>query len=204
MIIGLTGGIACGKSTVAAMLVSRGAALVDADHLAREATAPGSMGLQQIAERFGLDMLQMDGALDRKRLGVMVFNDEKALKDLEAILHPHIRAEISVKMHELDKLEPDRLVVVDVPLLYESGMKSMFPQIMVVYVPRDIQLKRLMLRDGLSEEQAQQRLKVQMPIEEKKVLADILIDNSDSLEATEQQIDEFWHRKELSGSEGIT
>ncbi|MBC8079748.1 MAG: dephospho-CoA kinase [Gorillibacterium sp.] len=198
MIIGLTGGIACGKSTVAAMLADRGAAIVDADQLARESAAPGSLGLQQIVEHFGSDMLQGDGTLDRKRLGNVIFNNESARKDLEAILHPLIRLKMHERMNELDGHQPNRLVVVDVPLLYESGMDSMFPEIMVVYVPRDIQLKRLMQRDGITEEQAQLRLLAQMPIEDKKLLADILVDNSQGLQETEQQIDKFWQRKELS------
>ncbi len=197
MNIGLTGGIACGKSTVAAMLVRRGALLVDADQIAREVVLPGSPVLAQVAERFGQAVLLADGSLNRKKLGEFVFGNAAARKDLEAILHPPIRAIMKERMSRYEREHPDRLVVVDVPLLYESGLQHMFSEVMVVYVPKEIQVERLMKRDGLSPEQAAERLNAQMPIEEKKKLADVVIDNSGTLEHTERQIEEFWRRKGL-------
>lgn len=199
MIMGLTGGIACGKSTVAAMLVARGAALIDADVLAREAVQPGTDGLARVAAAFGQDVLAPDGSLDRKRLGAVIFGDEAARKELEGILHPVIRTRMEAKMAEHERFAPDKLLVVDIPLLYESGMDELFAawEIMVVYIPQELQLKRLMERDGLSADAARQRLAAQLPIEAKRQRADIVIDNAGALEATAQQIDQFLRRKGL-------
>jgi dephospho-CoA kinase len=198
MNIGLTGGIACGKSTVSAMLASRGAILIDADRIAREVVEPGSPALSQVAERFGQAVIQADGSLDRKKLGELVFTDSAARKDLENLLHPSIRALMRERMELSEKLHPGKLVVVDVPLLYESGLQHMFSQVMVVYVPREVQLERLINRDGLTREQAEKRLQAQMPIELKKEQADFVVDNQGSLGETEQLVDEFWARKGLT------
>lgn len=197
MNIGLTGGIACGKSTVASLLVKRGANLVDADQIARDVVLPGSPVLAQVAERFGREILFEDGSLNRKKLGGMIFNDEAARKQLEGLLHPPIRASMRDQMARFELLQPDKLVVVDVPLLYESNLSSMFEQVMLVYIPSELQLKRLMARDSITQDQAEKRLQSQMPIESKRSLADIIIDNSGTLEETEKQLDEFWNRKGL-------
>ncbi|WP_426452091.1 dephospho-CoA kinase [Paenibacillus sp. S-38] len=198
MNIGLTGGIACGKSTVADMLVRRGALLVDADRIAREVVEPGTPALARVIERFGEDLLLPDGSLHRKKLGERVFGNPEALKDLEGLLHPPIRAAMRERMQALEAEHPDKLVVVDVPLLYESGLQGQYEQVMVVYVPRTLQLQRLMKRDGISEEAAGRRLQAQWDIEEKRRLADILIDNSGTPEATDDQIERFWHERGLS------
>jgi len=192
MKIGLTGGIACGKSTVAAMLARRGAAVIDIDRIAREVVEPGRPALAAIAEKFGQAVLQPDGTLDRKKLGAIVFADPAKRKELERITHPAIRAEMKDRMRRFEEEDPDRLIVVDVPLLFESGLESYFDKIMVVYVPRDEQKRRLMARDSLTEEEAEQRLKAQMDIEEKKRRADIVIDNSGPLDETERQLDRIW------------
>jgi dephospho-CoA kinase len=198
MNIGLTGGIACGKSTVSAMLVKRGALLIDADRVAREVVEPGSPVLAQVAAQFGQAVLQPDGSLNRKQLGEIVFADAEARKALEGLLHPSIRALMRERMGSFEQLHPDKLVVVDVPLLYESGLQAGYQQVMVVYVPEAIQLERLMQRDQLTLAQAKQRLQSQMPIEQKKKLADILINNCGTLAETERQIDDFWLRKGLT------
>jgi len=198
MNIGLTGGIASGKSTVARMLVESGAALVDADRIAREIVEPGQPPLAQIVERFGQAVLHEDGTLNRKKLGEIVFADEAKRKALEAITHPAIRAVMRERMDKLQREAPKRLVVVDVPLLYESGLQSLFEEVMVVYVPRSLQLERLMKRDGLSKADAERRLNAQMDIEEKKRLADIVIDNSGSLEDTALQLERFRKAKGLA------
>jgi dephospho-CoA kinase len=198
MNIGLTGGIASGKSTVARMLVESGAALVDADRIAREIVEPGQPPLAQIVERFGQAVLHEDGTLNRKKLGEIVFADEAKRKALEAITHPAIRAVMRERMDKLQREAPNRLVVVDVPLLYESGLQSLFEEVMVVYVPRSVQLERLMKRDGLSKADAERRLNAQMDIEEKKRLADIVIDNSGSLEDTALQLERFRKAKGLA------
>jgi dephospho-CoA kinase len=195
MNIGLTGGIACGKSTVASMLVNLGAILIDADQLAREVVMPGRPALQQIADRFGPEVILPDGTLHRKALGAIIFNEPAARKDLDAITHPQIRLAMWDQMHQAEEAYPDKLVVVDVPLLYESKLQAYYQKVMVVYVPERVQLQRLIERDGLSLEAAGQRLQAQMPIEQKKLLADIVIDNSGSLADTEKQIQKFWQRK---------
>lgn len=192
MNIGLTGGIACGKSTVAAMLAQRGAIVIDADRIAREVVLPGMPALAAIAERFGPEVLAPDGALDRKRLGAIVFGDEAARRDLEGLLHPPIRALMRERKERFEREAPDKLVVLDIPLLYESKLESMVSRVMVVYCPREVQLERLMQRDKLTPGQAEARLSAQLPIEDKRRLADIVIDNSGSIEQTERQVDAFW------------
>jgi dephospho-CoA kinase len=178
MNIGLTGGIACGKSTVSAMLVDRGALLVDADQIARDVVEPGSPVLEQVAAHFGQAVLQR--------------------KQLEGILHPPIRKMIRDQMEAYERQFPDKLVVVDIPLLFESNLSYLFEQVMVVYVPRHIQLERLMARDGLTESAANSRIEAQMSIEEKRKLADIVIDNSGTWEDTYAEVERFWLGKGLS------
>lgn len=197
MNIGLTGGIATGKSTVAKLLTERGANLIDLDKIAREVVEPGQPALHAIAERFGQAVLQPDGSLDRKKLGAVVFSDLEERKALEAITHPAIRAVMKERMARYEAEEPDRLVVVDVPLLFESKLESYFEQVMVVYVPRETQLRRLIERDALTPEEADKRLAAQMDIEEKKRRADILIHNTGTPEDTDRQIDRFWREKGL-------
>ncbi|RRJ64724.1 dephospho-CoA kinase [Paenibacillus oralis] len=197
MNIGLTGGIATGKSTVSRMLVRKGAVLIDADVIAREIMEPGHPVLAAVAERFGQAVLHPDGTVNRKKLGEIVFASPEERKALESLTHPAIRAEMRKRMAELEAESPRRLVVADIPLLYESGLERLYERIMVVYVPRDVQLSRLMQRDGLSREEAERRLNAQMDIELKKERADILIDNSRGLDETERQIDEFWRDQGL-------
>ncbi|TDG00861.1 dephospho-CoA kinase [Paenibacillus piri] len=197
MNIGLTGGIACGKSTVSGMLVQHGALLVDADRIAREVVEPGSPALALIVERFGGDMLNGDGTLNRKKLGETVFGNPEALQDLQSITHPSIRALMRERVKQYERQHPDKLVVADIPLLFESGLQEQYDEVMVVYVPRHVQLDRLIWRDGLSVEQAEQRLLAQMDIEQKKELADIVIDNEGTLEHTESQVEQFLRERGL-------
>lgn len=195
MNIGLTGGIASGKSTVSAMLVQKGAALIDADQIAREVVLPGSPVLDQVFQRFGQALRMENGALDRKKLGEIVFADASARKDLEALLHPPIRNIMKERMQQWEQAEPNRLVVVDVPLLFENNLQGMFAQTVLVYVPEEVQLERLMIRDGLGRDAARRRIDAQMSIERKKDFADVVIDNSGALDQTEIQIDEFLRGK---------
>jgi dephospho-CoA kinase len=153
--------------------------------------------LAAVSERFGPGVLNADGTLNRKKLGEIVFSNPEERKALEALTHPAIRAEMKQRMEELEAADPHRLVVADIPLLYESGLDPLYERIMVVYVPREVQLTRLMLRDGLSKEAAEQRINAQMDIEIKKERADILIDNSGGLEETKRQIDDFWRDQGL-------
>lgn len=194
MNIGLTGGIATGKSTVSSMLTRKGALLVDADVIAREVMLPGHPVLAEVAAYFGQDVIQADGQLDRKKLGEIIFHDEKKRQALNEITHPAIRREIRKQMTDYEAAYPDRLVVVDIPLLYESELQSLFEKVIVVYVPREIQLHRLMERDNITKERAEARLNSQMDIEQKKQLADEVIDNSGTLEKTSFQVDELWKR----------
>ncbi|MFD2699888.1 dephospho-CoA kinase [Paenibacillus shunpengii] len=198
MNIGLTGGIATGKSSVSRYLVSLGAILIDADQIAREVMLPGHPVLAAVIERFGQAVLNEDGTLHRKKLGEIVFGNSAELKALNDITHPAIRLEMQERMRMFEQEQPDKLVVSDIPLLYESGLSEQFEQVMVVYVPAEIQLKRLMERDGISEADALSRLNAQMDIEEKKRRADIVIDNSGTMEETKAQIIKFWHDKGLS------
>jgi dephospho-CoA kinase len=198
MNIGLTGGIACGKSTVSAMLVSRGALLVDADQIARDVVQPGSPVLEQVAAHFGQAVIQEDGSLHRKKLGEIVFGNTEARKQLEHILHPPIRKMIREQMEVYEKQFPDKLVVVDIPLLFESDLSFMFKEVMVVYVPPHIQVERLMRRDNITESAANNRINAQMSIEEKRKLADIVIDNSGTWEDTFAEVERFWLGKGLS------
>ncbi|HZG57724.1 dephospho-CoA kinase [Paenibacillus sp.] len=197
MNVGLTGGIACGKSTVSRMLAARGAAIVDADLIARDVVRPGQPALAEVRAAFGAEVFAEDGTLDRKRLGAVVFADEASRKRLEGILHPRIREEIARQMLAWNRTEPERLVVVDIPLMYESGLdkRYAFEDILVVYVPRRVQLERLMRRDGLSLEEAERRIDAQLSIEKKRELADVVIDNSGDLAETERQVEAYMARR---------
>ncbi|MEK4187274.1 MULTISPECIES: dephospho-CoA kinase [unclassified Paenibacillus] len=198
MIIGLTGGIASGKSTVSALLVNKGARLVDADVIAREVMLPGHEVLAAAAKQFGKEILFSDGTLNRAKLGEIVFQDPVALQTLNNLTHPAIRQEIKNRMYSMEQEEPKRLIIVDIPLLFESGLESLFHEIVVVYVPREVQIARLMERNRLSLEEAEARLNAQMDIEQKRNKADYIIDNSGDLAYTEQQVAVFWDRLGLS------
>lgn len=195
MIIGLTGGIASGKSTVSSLLIKRGAALVDADRIAREVVRPGEPALDEIARVFGQAVIAENGTLDRKKLGALVFAAPEERKRLESILHPAIRQRMKEQMAQLEQEDPNRLIVVDIPLLYESGLDTMFEEILLVYVTPELQLERLMHRDGMSAEEALGRLRAQWPIDDKRALASVIIDNSGTVEQTRQQVMDYWDRK---------
>ncbi|MBD8500219.1 dephospho-CoA kinase [Paenibacillus arenosi] len=197
MNIGLTGGIASGKSTVSQLFVQYGARLVDADRIAREVVLPGSAVLEQIAERFGSEMLLPDGTLDRKRLGEIIFQDPVERRALEQITHPAIRKQMMDQMKQYELEDPKRLVVVDVPLLYESGLDELFQEVVVVYVPASIQLERLKERDRLTEEEAYTRIRTQMSLEEKRERADWIIHNDKDRTETERQVRLFLQEKGL-------
>lgn len=190
-LIGLTGGIGSGKSTVARMLAQRGAAVVDADLLAREVVAPGRPALAEIAAEFGESVLLPDGRLDRAALGAVVFADAARRERLNAITHPRVGALMQERIAAA--LASDApLVVVDIPLLFEGARQSLFEGVLLVWVPPDVQLHRLVERDGMAEDEAQARVAAQMPIDDKRGLATWVIDNSGPLDATERQVDQWW------------
>ncbi|MFC4809360.1 dephospho-CoA kinase [Paenibacillus sp. GCM10023250] len=197
MKLGLTGGIACGKSTVSAMLVSRGAKLVDADQAAREVVLPGEPALAAIVAEFGQAVLNADGTMNRSEVGKLVFNDRERLSKLEAILHPAIRNRMWTQIRAHEAEDPKQLIIADIPLLYETGQADLYDAVMVVYAPRTAQAERLVARNGLTREEAERRIALQMDIEEKRRLADFVIDNSGTLDDTRRQVDLFWQEQGL-------
>ena len=190
-LIGLTGGIATGKSSVDSMLAARGATVIDADVLAREAVLPGEPTLERVVLRFGTGVLLPDGTLDRRALAAIVFADPSARHDLERITHPRI-IEVSQQRIAAGLASDTPLVSVDIPLLYEGERESTFPGVLVVYAPPEVQIQRLLERNGLNEAAARQRLDAQLPIDEKRRRATWVIDNSGDLDATERQVDAWW------------
>lgn len=193
MIVGLTGGIACGKTTVSNLFKDKGCPIVDADQVAREVVEPGELGLSQVVERFGTGVITEDGTLNRKKLGQIVFSDEAARAELNAILHPLIQKRMQEKKEQALKLAPP-FVIMDIPLLYENGHENTMDIVIVVYVPASVQLERLMLRDGFSRQEAKKRIASQMDIEEKKKRADFIIDNTGTFEDTKQQVEKIYSR----------
>ena len=190
-IIGLTGGIASGKSSVAQMLRGKGVPVVDADQLAREAVAPGSTGLLEIVNQFGPEVLTASGELDRPRLGARVFSDAAARHRLNAIIHPQVAA-LAAEKAAACAAEGHPWMVYEVPLLFENGLEaSMFATILVA-LPEKEQERRLMLRDQLSLEEAQQRIRAQMPLAEKTKRATHVLDNSGTRDASARQLRKIW------------
>jgi dephospho-CoA kinase len=190
-LIGLTGGIATGKTTVNRMLAARGAAVIDADELAREAVRPGEPTLERVVEHFGAGILHADGSLDRARLGAIVFADPTARRDLEAITHPRI-LELMQERIAAAMAGDAPLVVVDIPLLFENGRETLFEGVLLVYAPPDIQVRRLHERNQLDETAALHRLSAQLPIDEKRARATWVIDNRGSPDATQREVDAWW------------
>jgi len=188
MILGLTGGIATGKSTVTAMLRERGIPVIDADQIAREVVEPGKPAYEAILRHFGRDILLENGQIDRKKLGEIVFSDESERQKLNTIVHPEVRR---VMRQEAEAAEANgaEIVFMDIPLLYESKLQYLVEKIVVVFAPSEMQLARMMERDELDEEQAHKRLRAQFPIDQKKLDADFLIDNSQTREETERQVE---------------
>ncbi|NLE97411.1 MAG: dephospho-CoA kinase [Propionibacterium sp.] len=180
----LTGGIASGKSAVADMLRERGATIIDSDVLAREVVEPGTEGLRRVVERFGESILTPDGALDRAALGRVVFNDAAARADLNAITHPLVR-ERAVALEEA----AEGLVIQVIPLLVEADLVDGFGRVIVVDVPEDVQLGRLMARDGSSRQEARSRIDAQAGREERLAVADHVLDNSGGPDETLRQVE---------------
>ncbi|WCK55523.1 dephospho-CoA kinase [Aneurinibacillus sp. Ricciae_BoGa-3] len=193
MIIGLTGGIACGKSTVSRLLAEREARIIDADIIAREVVRPGEPAWSLIVDRFGQNILLENQQLDRIKLGSIVFSDEAARLDLNAIIHPAVRKRMK-ELTEAAEQEGVPLIVLDIPLLFESKLEYMVEKVVVVHCTPEQQLERLMERNGFSREEALRRIASQMPVEEKKSRADYCIDNSGTLFDTELQVDELVER----------
>ena len=185
--LGLTGGIASGKSTVADLFKQAGYPVIDADVIARQIVAPNSLALKKIALRFGREMIQADGTLNRKALGAKVFGHPQALADLNAIEHPYIRVALTKALDEAVASGVD-LVVGDIPLMYETQWENYFDGVAVVNIPPKLQLERLMARDNLTLDEAQARIASQMPLADKVAKADFVIDNSLGQQMREVQV----------------
>ncbi|CAO0821002.1 23S rRNA pseudouridine1911/1915/1917 synthase [Desulfarculales bacterium] len=190
--VGLTGGIATGKSTVARMFVELGAHLVDTDLLARQAVEPGSRALAEITAAFGADILDAGGGLDRQALRDLVFVDGQARARLNAIVHPRVAELLEAQLRRLVTLDIGGVVLIDVPLLFETNWQGRYAAVVLVYAPASVQVQRLMSRDHVGDREAQTALNVQMDIEEKRRLAQFVVDNSGGLEETLKQVKAIW------------
>ena len=187
MILGVTGGIATGKSSVAELFRERGVPVVDADQLAREAVRPGTEALRAISNRFGEDILCFDGTLDREKLARIVFADESARRDLNGILHPAIARMAESTLAGIVASGAEHIVY-EAPLLYEAGAENRVDKVLVVTARPDVQKKRLMIRDGIDSASADARIAAQMSLDEKVERADFVVDNSDSRDGTTRQV----------------
>ena len=193
-VIGLTGGIASGKSTVSNILKKAGAVIIDADRIARDVVKKGLPAYQEIRDTFGDNVLSPDGEIDRSVLGDIIFNDPQKKQLLNRIVHPYVSKETNFQLKHIEKTHPNTIVILDIPLLMEAQMHKDFSDIIVVYVPEHTQIERLMQRDGISKADARARIHSQMPIEEKKDLATIVIDNSGTRENTRKQTLDIFQR----------
>jgi dephospho-CoA kinase len=195
--IGLTGGIGSGKSTVSALLAARGAVIVDADRIAREVVEPGTPGLARIVEAFGEPVRAADGSLDRAALAAVVFADPEARRQLDGIVHPLVRARAA----ELAAAAPPGAVVVnDVPLLVETGQASSYDLVLVVEADPATRVSRLVQR-GLTAEDARSRMAVQASDEQRRAVADVVLDNSGTAEQLVEQVDRFWAERVAPATE---
>jgi dephospho-CoA kinase len=191
ILVGLTGGIGAGKSTVSAMLAERGAVIVDADQIARDLQSPGSPVLDSMAERFGDHIIGDDGSLDRAAVAAIVFNDEAALKDLNGIVHPAMQSEIQRQIDE--HRSTDRVVVLDFPLLGENPRKGLAATI-VVDIPVDVAVRRLVDQRGMDEADALARINSQISRDERLATATHVLDNGGDRESLTAQVDELWQQ----------
>jgi dephospho-CoA kinase len=190
VVIGLTGGIASGKSTVSNMFRNQGIRIIDADKISRDVVEIGEPAYQQIVKTFGQDILLDDQTINREKLGAIIFSNDKNRQQLNEIVHPAVRKEM-LKQKQEEKEKNAKQVVLDIPLLFESKLTHMVDVTVLVYVDEQTQLKRLMNRNGYSKEEAMMRIQSQLPLKEKVKLADVIINNNGSIEDTEAQVIEF-------------
>jgi len=194
LIVGLTGGIVSGKSTVASMFKDLGAKIVDADKLGHSVILPHKPAWEKIVKIFGKDILQNDLTIDREKLGKIVFANQPLLKKLNEITHPEItkiiKKEIDSVKNKTDNQK--KILIVDAALIYEAKIDRLMDKIIVVYIDEDEQIKRLIKRNNLSKDETLQRIKSQMPMKEKVKMADYVIDNSSSLNKTKKQVEKIW------------
>lgn len=205
LLLAVTGGIASGKSTVSRMLEELGAPLIDLDVLARQVVEPGEPAWKEIVEFFGPGILLQDGRIDRKKLSDIVFQDVEKRKKLENLTHPRILEEMRRQVDEIAAGDPDAIIQIGIPLLIELNLHDRFHKVLLVYSPQDLQIKRLMDRDRISKEAAENILRAQLPIDEKIAYADFVIHNEGSLTKTKRQVEEVWRKlKEEQGKPRTT
>jgi dephospho-CoA kinase len=190
--VGLTGGIACGKSTVAKMFVNDGAYLIDFDRLAHEVQEPEKPAWKEVVKKFGREILREDGKIDRFKLGNIVFTDKKKLKLLNKIVHPLVFQEWDARLEKISRKDKHAVILSDIPLLFEGNMQHLFDLTLLVFIEPEEQIRRLMARNHISREEARKRLNSQMPIDEKIALADMVIDNKGSIAETEKKVKKVW------------
>jgi dephospho-CoA kinase len=190
--VGLTGGIASGKTAVSKIFASFGAKVLDADEVAREVLLPGQPAWTKLRQAFGQEFFHPDGTVKRKQLRKLVFADPEKRSQLNAIVHPEVMKEINRRSEIFSSSDQTEVLLVDVPLLLEVGLVNRFDKIVVVYVSESVQISRLLQRDGISEEEAKQALKAQMALSKKVEQADYVIDNSGTLEETQAQVKRVW------------
>jgi dephospho-CoA kinase len=203
LLVGLTGGIASGKSVVARRLAEHGAVVVDADAIAREVVEPGTPGLARIAEEFGTEVIAADGSLDRAALGAIVFADPAKLAVLNGITHPAVLELSQRRFAEAGAADPDAVVVYDVPLLSEARGKAEFDVVVVVSAPEETRIERMVSLRGMSREEAERRIRSQVSEEERRALADHVIESGGTLDETLAQADELWtvlHQRAVGGA----
>ena len=193
IIVGLTGGIGSGKSSVAEMFKDEGAYVIDFDYLARVVVEPDTPAWRDIVDYFGPEIISPDRTLNRSKLAEIVFSDAKSRKALESFTHPRISKERDILIKDIKKKDPKTIVIVDIPLLFELSLKKKFDKVILVYVSRDVQVKRAVKRGVLAKEEVEKRLKAQIPIEEKKLLSDYIINNEGSLKYTRDQVRKVTH-----------
>lgn len=190
--VGLTGGIGCGKSTVAKMLADKGARVIDFDALTHDVQAPDRPAWRTIISLFGEGVLNADRTIDRTKLAALVFDDKNMLKRLNDIVHPIVLEAWHQQLKEIEKEYPEAIVLSDVPLLMEIGLEHLVDLVVLVYAPPEEQIRRIMERNGYTRDEAQKRLSAQMPIDEKIPRADIVIHNQASLDRTQKAVDQVW------------
>lgn len=193
-VIGLTGGFKTGKSTVAGMLLEFGAEVIDADKLAHKALKPDSSTYKKIIKEFGEKFLDDEGRINRRKLAKLVFSNKEKLNLLNSIIHPYVIDKVKEKIYRTKQSNPNAIVIVDAPLLYEAGMQNMMDKIIVVLATKNKQIQRARQTTSLSEYEVKRRIKSQLPLSKKEKLANIVIENNGTLEDTRSQVKKMWKK----------